>query len=144
VLRLILVFVALFFVSCGYGVLKGFPMSTVDQESTSFFVLHQPNDNRALDEVLSKALRSRGFRVEIAASESPDYLVNYIDKWYWDMRTYMVDVRVDIRDAETNMLVGTGRSFQASLDAMGHSYAEVIESALDAALTGNLTHVSKR
>jgi hypothetical protein len=144
VLRLTLVFVALFFVSCGYGVLKGFPMSTVDQEGTSFFVLHQSNDNRALDQVLSRALRSRGFRVEFAASESPDYLVNYIDKWYWDMRTYMIDVRVDIRDAETNMLVGTGRSFQASLDAMGHGYEEIIESALDAALTGNLTHVSKR
>jgi hypothetical protein len=141
VLRLILVFVALFFVSCGYGVLKGFPMSTMDHEGTSFFVFHQPNDNRALDQ---RALRSRGFRVEFAASESPDYLVNYIDKWYWDMRTYMVDVRVDIRDAETNTLVGTGRSFQASLDAMGHSYEEIIESALDAALTGNLTHVSKR
>ncbi|MCH7549985.1 MAG: 50S ribosomal protein L22 [Candidatus Krumholzibacteriota bacterium] len=71
------------------------------------------------------------FEVVGEPSESPDYVLNYIDKWYWDMRTYRVDFRVDVRDTETNMLVGSGRSFQASIDAMGHTYEEIVESALD-------------
>ena len=138
--RLMLVFVALFFVSCNFATLTGISMPKPDQQGKSFFVRHQPKDKRGLDKVLADSLRSQGFEVVGDPSASPDYVLNYIDKWYWDMRTYMVD----IRDAETNMLVGTGRSFQASIDAMGHSYAEIAESALELALDGNKKHVNMR
>jgi hypothetical protein len=141
--RLVLAFVALFFVSCSYASLTGFQLPEEDQAGKRFYVIHQPNDNRRIDHILAQALLTRGFDVASDLSESPDYVVTYIDKWAWDMRTYLVDFRLDIRDAETNLLVGTGRSFQTSLDAMGHTYGEIAKSALDAALKGKQRHVNR-
>jgi hypothetical protein len=48
----------------------------------------------------------------------------------------MVDFRVDVHDANTGVLLGTGRSFQTSLDAMGHTYQNIVENALRVALEG--------
>ena len=132
--RLALPLAALFLVSCSFVSLSGFQLPQEDRTGKSFFVRHQPNDQRRLDHVLAEALRSRGFEVVDEPGQSSDYVVSYIDKWYWDMRTYLVDFRVDIRDAESNILLGTGRSFQTSLDAMGHDYGDFMKSALDAAL----------
>lgn len=132
----------LLLLSCSYAGIGGFAMTTDAQAEAAYFVEHQPKDTRALDEVLADDLRARGLRV-VASKPDADYAVSYIDKWYWDMRMYMVDFRVDIRDARTNVLVGTGRSFQTSIDAMGHSYQEIMQSALSVALDGPQPHVAR-
>ena len=144
--RLLVAFASVLFLSCSYASLSGFQLPKGDRTGKSFFVRHQPNDARRLDGIIVKALRSRGFRVVADPGDSPDYVVSYIDKWYWDMRTYLVDFRVDVRNAESSILLGTGRSFQTSLDAMGHDYGDFVESALGAALAGdgNWVHLSRR
>ena len=134
--RLPLLFVTLLLQSCSYASLSGFPIPTAASEGKIFFVRHQVDDDRALDVVLADALRARGIAVANETSDSPDYVVSYIDKWYWDMRTYLIDFRIDVRDAQTEVLLGTSRSFQTSLDAMGKSYQQIIETTLSAALDG--------
>lgn len=47
--------------------------------------------------------------------EDVDLVVTYEDHWFWDMSMYMISVKVDFRDAETNALVATGQSLRTSL-----------------------------
>jgi hypothetical protein len=84
-------------------------------------------------------LQARGLEAAVSPMESPDYVVSYVDKWYWDMRTYMIDFRVDIRNAETNELVATGRSFQTSVVDGRDTYDKIVEAALNTALVAPKT-----
>lgn len=128
--------VPLLFGCVSFDSFDGFRMSREVRQSGTFFVEHQPNDSRRIDHVIRGALRSHGLEMSTSAEESHNYTVSYIDNWAWDMRTYMIDFRVDVRDAKTNVLVGTARSFQTSLSAMGHSYQEIVRKTIRALFYG--------
>ena len=74
--------------------------------------------------------------VERTRSEPADFVVTYIDRWFWDMRTYLIDFRIDVRDAESGRLLATARSYQSSLAAMGHTYQDVIRRTVEALVKG--------
>ena len=114
----------------------GFQIPAQARESGTFFVQHQPKDERQINRLIENAMRVRGLDASTSTTESRDYVVSYIDLWQWDMRTYLIDFRVDVRDTHTNVLVGTARSFQTSLSAMGQSYQEIIESTVEVLLDG--------
>ena len=117
--------------------LDGFPMPRETRESgKSFRVVHQPKDERNLDQDIAAALRRRGLKVETDASAETDYVVSYVDRWYWDMRVYLIDLRIDIRDAKTNQLVASARSYQSSLSAMGETHANVVDRTVIVLLDG--------
>lgn len=99
-------------------------------------VEHQPRDVRRLDVVLVDVLRARGLRAVLAPSAEPGLVVTYVDRWYWDLRMYMIDFRVDVRHPESQILVATGRSYQTSLVALGETFRSVIERAVDAMMEG--------
>jgi len=101
----------------------------------TYFVERQPKDTHDLDAIIAERMRARGLKATAGSAdgEKPehDYAVTYTDKWMWDMRMYLWDLRIDVRDAKDNSIVGFGQSMQSSLVAMGKSYADVIDAALD-------------
>ena len=105
-------------------------------EGATFRVEHQAADERRLDRQIAGELRRRGFQVVEDPNASVDYRVTYIDRWYWDMRMYLIDLRIDVRDAESGVLVGTGRSYQSSLAAMGQTHTDIIQKTVGVLIDG--------
>ena len=99
--------------------------------SATFFVEHQPKDTRHLDLQIGDALGAKGVTVTPRREEAA-YVVTYEDRWSWDMRPFLRDLKIEVRDAKTGEVVGTGRSRQDSLSAMGKSFRDVIDRAVGA------------
>lgn len=117
--------------------LDGMPIPA-DARGATFVVQHQPADGRGLDETIVSALRAHGLEAlsgRYADAES-EFVVTYIDRWYWDMRTYLIDLRIDVREADTGKLVATARSYQSSLAAMGNRYREIVRKVVDVLALG--------
>ena len=100
-----------------------------------FYVAHQPKDSRNLHNDIASALQSRGFTATAGPADAKpsnaDYVVTYVDRWQWDMRIYLSDLRIEVRDALDNSLMGYGQSAQSSFKAMGKNHEDVITAALD-------------
>ncbi len=101
-----------------------------------FFVEHQPADTRNLHEVVAQLLVQRGLEAVTTEPAEYDYRVTYVDRWYWDMRMYLIDFRIDIRDADSGVLLATARSYQTSLAALGQRREHIIEKAIIVLLEG--------
>ncbi len=115
-------------VACSQSSLDGFRVPQEQHDSgVVYFVKNHGNDERNLDTVIAGAMTAMGFKATAEQPESFDYLVTYEDRWSWDMRMYLIDLRVDVRDATTNVLIGTARSFQTSLSAMGKTHQSIVQ-----------------
>jgi len=105
-------------------------------------VVHQPNDGRRIDRVLAAALKRHGFQVTHgSAAERPSstrVVLEYEDRWRFDMRMYMSFLRLDVRTAETGVLLATAQSHQASLEAMGDSWEMLASALLDELVAGEV------
>ncbi len=121
---------------CTVKVFDGVRMPPEVRAGGTFFVKHQPNDGRALDKTIRIALRSHGAHVTMSADKPHDYVVSYVDNWWWDWRTFLTDFRIDVRDRETNILLGTARSFQDTNAAKGHTYREIVRETVAALFDG--------
>lgn len=84
-----------------------------------FFVENHGNDERRLDQTIAEQLKALGFTATsgFAADRPPalDVLIVYEDRWQWDLSNYLIFMRIDLRDPETNVLLGSGASYQTSL-----------------------------
>jgi hypothetical protein len=102
--------------------------------SAVFFVERHPKDERDLALLIADALREHGLNATSGSpSERPDqldFLVTYEDRWQWDMRMYLIRLRINVRDPETQEILGYGESYQDSLSAMGDTFRDVIDRAL--------------
>lgn len=111
-------------------------------DASLYYVQHQPKDGRNLHRLIAEALRDRGFKTLSGVKEErpkkADYYVNYEDRWRWDMRMYLLELRIDVHEADTGKVIGHGRSYQDSLAAMGMSYRDVIDRVLEALLDGKV------
>jgi hypothetical protein len=135
-LRALVVLVpAIFWMGCSYTSLDGLRMPAAPSEAV-FFVRNHGADERQLDSAIADALQRHGLNATAEETETYDYLVTYIDRWQWDMRNYLIDLRIDVRDAKSNVLVGTARSYQTSLSAMGETHEEIIEEVVRVLLQG--------
>lgn len=87
--------------------------------SLSYFVENHGLDKRHLDQIIAEELRRHGLNASNGIrAERPshfDILVAYEDRWQWDMSNYLIHMRIDFRDPKTNVLFGTGSSYQTSL-----------------------------
>ena len=54
------------------------------------------------------------------------------------MRTYLIFFRADIRDADTDVLLASAQSYQASLEAMGQTYQDIVSDVVREVVTGKL------
>lgn len=84
-----------------------------------YFVERHAQDERSLDRTIAAQLTKRGVAATSGTSaERPadcDVLVTYEDRWQWDMSMYLLSMRIDLRDPQTNALLATGNSMQTSL-----------------------------
>ena len=44
-----------------------------------------------------------------------DMVVFYEDRWMWDMTNYLIMLKVQFRDASSNLLIARGQSVRSSL-----------------------------
>ena len=104
-------------------------------QSATYYVQRHDRDTRDLASTIAQQMQVRGLKAKAGSAASPPadamYLVTYVDKWMWDMRMYLYDLRIDIRDARDGSIVGFGESMQSSLKAMGKTHADVVDQALD-------------
>jgi len=90
-------------------------LSTYD----TFYIVHQPKDKRGVEKLIAAELTIMGKTATSgAAPEDPeayDALVTYVDKWSWDITTYMLELKVELRDPRTNYVIANGHSHRTSL-----------------------------
>lgn len=67
-----------------------------------FFVLSNPNDNRALDRQIAQALKARGRTAEVGPlTMMPDdtqAVIAYQDRWDWDFADHLFFLQITARD----------------------------------------------
>lgn len=83
----------------------------------SFHVKKFEKDERGTDKLIADNLRARGYKV--SQGEQPagpvDAVVTYVDKWFWDITMYMLELTIQIRDPKTDYPLATGNSLHTSL-----------------------------
>ena len=101
--------------------------------SAVFFVENHGSDHRGLERIIAEEIRGRGFQVTSGTSAdrpaSATFLVTYVDRWNWDMRTYLLEIKIEVRDVKTGLVVGSSRLYQDSLTAMGKTYDGIVREA---------------
>ena len=84
----------------------------------SFYVIHQPNDNRRLDKTISEELKGLGYNAtygeERDIPNKIDAIVRYEDRWQWDITNYLISLTITMRQSDET-LIATGKSFRTSL-----------------------------
>jgi len=87
------------------------PAAKLDTLKT-FHVKPFEKDERGTDKLIAENLRARGYKVSTGAQAAGpvDATVTYIDKWFWDITMYMLELTVTIRDPKTDYPLATGNS----------------------------------
>jgi len=113
------VFIALSTISCSTALKVDLVAEEFRQDSLTYFVENHGSDERGLDRAIALELNDRGYNASYGTKrdrpEDVDILVAYEDRWQWDMSNYLIHMRIDLRSPETNILLGTGSSYQTSL-----------------------------
>lgn len=97
----------------------------------SLHVKKKPDDDRAIDQLIATELRSRGYTVttEPDASRTPEAIVSYVDKWFWDITMYMLELTIIISDPKDDYPLASGNSLHTSLTRK--SPPEMVTEVLD-------------
>lgn len=99
-------------------------------KGATYWVENHGSDKRDLQRLIATALQARGLQASSGhrntRPEDVDFVVTYEDRWRWDMRTYLYELTITVEEANSGEVVGTSRSFQPSLAAMGRSYDEIV------------------
>ncbi|MDC8829471.1 hypothetical protein [Alteromonas gilva] len=61
--------------------------------------------------------------------------MSYLDRWQWDMRMFLSNLRIEVRDKSNSELIGFGESGQDSMAAMGKTFDDIINRSLDQMLS---------
>ena len=93
--------------------------ATVDQTTDLsslkvFYVKKYSEDTRDTNVVIKDKLVEMGFQVSEAETDV-DAIVTYVDKWWWDITMYMLELTVTLRDPKTDYPFATGNSMHTSL-----------------------------
>jgi len=128
-------FLAILLVGCVGNTSGQLTLPKEQVQTGSYFVQRHDKDTRDLASTIAKSMQARGLNVTAGtAAERPAeaaYVVTYVDKWMWDMRMYLYDLRIELRDARDQSILGYGQSMQSSLKAMGQTHEDVVNRALD-------------
>jgi len=94
--------------------------SQVDLDALQrFYVVKLSADNRGIQHLIVNKLNSMGKTAVAGTNPNPaspvDAVVTYEDKWMWDITMYMLELRIGIRDPETNYKFASGHSYRTSL-----------------------------
>ncbi len=109
----------------------------------TFHVVKFRNDNRGIEKLLSDRLNNMGFKASSGTTtispQKVDAIIEYQDKWMWDITMYMLELNVDFRDPETNYKFASARSYRTSLARK--SPEEMVEEVLNEIFKANKGNV---
>jgi len=93
--------------------------SSVDQTTDlsqlkTFYVKKYEEDKRGTDVVIRAKLEDFGLSVR-ESSNDVDAVVTYVDKWFWDITFYMLELTVTLRDPKTDFPLASGNSYHTSM-----------------------------
>ncbi len=95
-------------------------------------------DDRNLAALIDTSLRDQGFSVVTVVEGQCDpavaLRVAYVDNFAWDLRVYLLRLTVEIFDNRSGESLAIGESCQPSLAALGDSYEDVADRAVQALL----------
>jgi hypothetical protein len=84
----------------------------------TMYVVKAPEDGRGIDELIKTNLQKRGYQVTGGPALKPPYttdaVVTYIDKWYWDITMYLLQLTITVRDP-SEFPLASGNSLHTSL-----------------------------
>lgn len=85
----------------------------------SFYIIHNQEDTGTLDKVVEAELVKLGFQATTGAVDqipsNVDAAVTYEFQWFWDMGTYLLMLRIHLRNPETSFPYAMGESLRSSL-----------------------------
>jgi hypothetical protein len=83
----------------------------------SFFVRVHPEDSWGIGRMIGDRLRQQDFRVWEGDTQPADaeVVVIYEDRWIWDITMYLLSLRFELRDADTDELLASSQSFRTSM-----------------------------
>ena len=116
-LGLIIVLLSMFSLLQGCAINRA--TATVDQATDLstlkvFYVKKYSEDTRDTNVLIENKLEGMGF--EVSESEADvDAIVTYVDKWWWDITMYMIELTIALRDPKTDFPLATGNSYHTSL-----------------------------
>jgi hypothetical protein len=93
--------------------------ATVDQTTDLstlkvFYVKKYSEDTRDTNVLIENKLAGMGFEVSETGTDV-DAIVTYVDKWWWDITMYMIELTIALRDPKTDFPLATGNSYHTSL-----------------------------
>jgi type IV pilus biogenesis protein CpaD/CtpE len=93
--------------------------ATVDQTTDlsalrTFHVQKYSEDTRDTNILIESKLVEMGFDVSENVTDV-DAIVTYVDKWFWDITMYMLELTVTLRDPKTDFPLATGNSYHTSM-----------------------------
>ena len=88
---------------------------TTEYESKRLGVRRHAKDGRGLDEPIENELRRFGMRVVEKPHAKVDVWVTYIDRWMWDLTTYLLSLEISFTDAHTGDVLAVGKSRRVSV-----------------------------
>ncbi len=99
----------------------------------TFYVVKFVPDGRGINELIANDLQRRGYVARTGpegnAPKDVDAVVNYIDKWMWDITMYMLELTVEVREPGTGAMLATGNAYHTSLTRL--TPPEMVTEVLD-------------
>jgi hypothetical protein len=85
----------------------------------NIYVQHFSPDRRNLNYIIADKLTLLGYPATpldtMAIPDDADIVITYVDNWQWDITNYLIQIKIDFRNAESKQLLITGESFRTSL-----------------------------
>jgi hypothetical protein len=86
----------------------------------TFHVVKHAKDKYAVNEKVVARLVAMGRQATTGPEGAPapadtEVVVAYVDKWAWDMTTYMLELTITFRDPKTDFPIASGNAFHTSL-----------------------------
>ena len=79
-----------------------------------FHVKKNSEDTRDTNALIEDKLEKMGFQVS-ETGKGVDAVVTYVDKWFWDITFYMLELTITVRDPKTDFPFASGNSLHTSL-----------------------------
>jgi len=82
-----------------------------------FHVKKNSEDTRDTNALIEDKLEKMGFQVSETGKgvDAVDAVVTYVDKWFWDITFYMLELTITVRDPKTDFPLASGNSLHTSL-----------------------------
>ena len=116
---IILAAASIFLSGCAATVVSSVGPNTDLKSLKNFYVVRSPDDNRGVDTAIQLQLASMGLKAtsgtDFSRPKDVDVIVTYKHNWVWDITWYLLDLIIQFRDPQTNVLIASGQSYRSSL-----------------------------